>query len=125
MMRITVRTPDIAATAVLADCPTAEAIWSALPIVALAHRWGKEIYFEIPVWLDPAHDAREVLEPGELGYWPDGHAFCIFWGPTPASRDTEIRAYSPVNPFGRLEGDPLVFDPVLSGTEIRVERAET
>jgi hypothetical protein len=63
-----------------------------------------------------------VVDAGELGYWPVGHAFCIFWGPTPASRGEEIRANSPVNVFGRLEGDASIFDGVQSGTEIEIRQ---
>jgi hypothetical protein len=116
---------DVSATATLQDNATADAIWAALPITAWGNRWGAEIYFEIPVRLPQAGDAREVVEAGELGYWPVGHAFCIFWGPTPASQSDEIRAYSPVNVFGRLEGDPFAFDSVSSGVEIRIERKES
>ena len=65
----------------------------------------------------------EVVEKGDLAYWPPGSAFCIFYGPTPASRGDEIRAASPVTVFGRLLGDPTVFKPVRSGTTVRVERA--
>jgi hypothetical protein len=111
------------ATAELAGNATADAIWAALPITARANRWGDEIYFDIPVQLPQAADARDVLQAGELGYWPVGHAFCIFWGPTPASRGDEIRAYSPVNVFGRLQGNADAFDDISSGTTIEIERA--
>jgi hypothetical protein len=114
----------VEAVARLRDNATADAIWAALPISARGNRWGEEIYFEIAVRLSQAEDARDVLEAGELGYWPVGHAFCIFWGPTPASRAGEIRAYSPVNVFGRLEGDPRAFDTVPGGAEIEITRAE-
>jgi hypothetical protein len=110
------------ATATLYDNETAEAIWGALPLVGQANRWGDEIYFEIPVGLAQAGDARAEVEPGELGYWPVGQAFCIFWGPTPASLGDEPRAYSPVNVFGRLEGDPAVFDGLAGGAQVRVEK---
>jgi hypothetical protein len=123
MRRITISAGGVSATATLNDSATADAIWAALPLTAPGNRWGDEIYFEIPVRLPQADDARQVLEPGELGYWPVGHAFCIFWGPTPASQGDEIRAYSPVNVFGRLEGDPVVFDPVPGGAEVKIERA--
>lgn len=122
MRIIRISAGDVSATAVLRDNATADAIWAALPITARGNRWGDEIYFEIPVRLPQADDARDVLDAGELGYWPVGHAFCIFWGPTPASQGSEIRAYSPVNVFGQLEGDPLTFDPVPGGVEIRIER---
>jgi hypothetical protein len=122
MRIIRISSGDVSATAALRGNATADAIWAALPITAQGNRWGDEIYFEIPVRLPQADDARDVLNAGELGYWPVGHAFCIFWGPTPASQGGEIRAYSPVNVFGMLEGDPLVFDPVPGGAEIRIER---
>jgi hypothetical protein len=122
MRTIKISAGSVSATATLSDNATADAIWAALPLTAQANRWGDEIYFEIPVRLPQAADARELMEAGELGYWPVGHAFCIFWGATPASRGDEIRAYSPVNPFGHLEGDPAVFDPVPSGAEIEIER---
>jgi hypothetical protein len=122
--KIRISSGGVTATATLHDNATADAIWAALPIAARGNRWGEEIYFEIPVRLSGAEDARDVLEAGELGYWPVGHAFCIFWGPTPASRSGEIRAYSPVNVFGLLEGDPRAFDGVPGGAEIQIERQE-
>jgi hypothetical protein len=123
MRRIRVRAVDVECTAILQENATADAVWEALPLVGRANRWGDEIYFEIPVNQDQATDARDVLDAGELGYWPVGHAFCIFWGPTPASRGSEIRAYSPVNVFGRLEGDPAALKDLSNGVEIRVESA--
>jgi hypothetical protein len=101
---------------------TAQAIWEALPIEARASIWGDEIYFSIPVDADP-EDPKEVVEMGDLGYWPPGRAFCIFFGRTPASRGDEIRPASSVNVFGRVEGDPRVFKSVASGDPIRLERA--
>ncbi len=123
MRRVTIRAAGVTATAALEDNSTADAIWEALPITSRGNRWGGEVYFQIPVQIAGADDARAVMEAGELGYWPPGSAFCIFWGPTPASRGDEIRAASPVNPFGRLEGAPAAFDPVPDGAEIRLERA--
>jgi hypothetical protein len=113
----------VATAALLEDSATADAVWDALPLAARGNRWGDEIYFEIPVHVPQADDAREVVEPGELGYWPVGHAFCIFWGPTPVSQGDEPRAYSPVNVFGRLEGEPRAFDAIPGGTEFQVDRA--
>lgn len=124
MRKIRIKAGEVTATATLNDSGTAAAIWKALPITARGNRWGDEIYFEIPVHSSRADDARDVVEAGELGYWPPGSAFCIFWGPTPGSRGDEIRAASPVNPVGRVEGDPSVFDSVLSGSQVRLERAE-
>ena len=123
MRKILITAGDTAGTAILHDNPTAGAIWAALPFAGQANRWGDEIYFDIPVDLPAADDARDVLQPGELGYWPDGNAFCIFWGPTPASHGDEPRAYSPVNVFGCMEGDPGAFAQVPANAHVHVTRS--
>lgn len=123
MHRISIRAGSVTAQALLNDSPTAEAIWEALPITARASTWGDEIYFGIPVHLDEAKDAQEVVSLGDLGYWAPGHAFCIFFGRTPMSRGNDIRPASAVNVFGRIEGDPRVFVDVSSGSPVIIEPA--
>ena len=104
---------------------TVEAIGRALPLEGIARRWGEEVYFEIPVEAE-AENPVELVEMGDIGYWPPGKAMCIFFGPTPASRHPgEIRPASPVNPVGRVLGDPKVFAAVRDGERISVQRAET
>jgi hypothetical protein len=114
---------SVSARATLGDSRTARAVWAALPIEAAAQTWGDEIYFPVPVNL-PEDEAQAVVALGDLGYWPPGRAFCIFFGPTPASRGDECRPASPVNVVGRIDGDPTVFKAVRSGTRVRLERAE-
>lgn len=123
MSRIKITAGDVVAFAELNDTATAEAIWNALPIEARASTWGDEIYFSIPVHLDE-ENAQEVVEKGDLGYWPPGNAFCIFFGRTPASRGDEIRPASPVNVIGRVEDDPTIFKRVRSGEKVVLEREE-
>jgi len=118
---IRITTGDVSASAELNDSKTATAIWDALSIEAKAETWGDEIYFGIPVRAE-ADRAKEVVALGELGYWPPGHAFCIFFGPTPASRGDEIRPASPVNVVGRVSGDATVFKNVRAGTRVTIER---
>ncbi len=120
--RIRIRAGEVEATATLGSSSTAEAIWEALPLQGTANRWGEEIYFEIPVRRSAEPDAREVVQAGEIAYWPPGAAFCIFFGPTPASRGDEIRAASPVNVVGRIDGDPAVFARVRGGAIVSLER---
>jgi len=123
--RIRITTPsagEVYAELSEANPRTAQAIWDALPLEARANTWGDEIYFSIPVEQE-AENPQEVVEMGDLGYWPPGSAFCIFFGPTPASRGGEIRPASPVNVFGRVQGDPKVFKKVRSGERVRIERA--
>jgi len=120
--RIRISARPVSAEAILDDSNTAELIWAALPLDMPGQTWGDEIYFAIPVSAKP-EAPRETVELGDLAFWPPGQAFCIFFGPTPASRGAEIRPASPVNVFGRLQGDPTVFKQVRAGTSVRVERA--
>ncbi len=113
----------VSAVATMNDSPTATAIWEALPIEAQGNTWGDEIYFSIPVRM-PEQKGKEVVELGDIAYWPPGTAFCIFFGPTPASRGDEIRPASAVNVVGRIEGDPKIFRSVASGTKVILERAD-
>ena len=87
MFKIIISAGDVSLPAELDDKPTAQQIWEALPIEGRANVWGDEIYFGIPVKAEQEPDARDEVEVGELGYWPPGSAFCIFFGPTPASTD--------------------------------------
>ena len=119
---IKITTGKIQIQAQLNDNSTAKSIFQALPIKAKAQRWGGEIYFEIPVTADLENDSRDVLEPGELGFWPTGNAFCIFFGPTPASKAGEIRAASAVNILGKITTDDLSsLSTVSTGAEILIE----
>jgi hypothetical protein len=120
--RIRITAGPVSAEALLDDSATATAVWNALPLSVPGERWGEEIYFGIPVTVKP-ESPSETVEMGDLGYWPPGSAFCIFFGPTPASRGGEIRPASPVNVFGRIAGDATIFTRVRSGTAVRVERA--
>lgn len=105
----------------LNDGPTAKSIFEALPIKARGQRWGGEIYFSIPVQAELEDSSRDVLEEGELGYWPTGNAFCIFFGPTPASVGDEIRAASDVNIIGKLKGDLSALWDVPDGADVLIE----
>ena len=123
MRKILITAGDLSLPAVLNENPTAQRIWAELPMEGPANVWGEEIYFEIPVRVDSEPDARAEVEVGELGYWPMGHAFCIFFGPTPVSTDERPRAYSPVNILGQVLGDATLFRSVSSGTVVRLTRA--
>lgn len=121
--KITVRVENIKADAELNDNETARKIWEALPIESTANTWGDEIYFSIPVKVG-LEDAKSIVSEGDLGYWPPGTAFCIFFGPTPVSQGDEIRPASPVNVFGRIAGDSKIFKKVTPGATIIIEKAE-
>jgi hypothetical protein len=124
MQKIRIIVDDISAEAELSGSKTSEAIWDALPIENTVNTWGEEIYFEIPVKCALDETAKEVVEKGDLGYWPTGKAFCIFFGPTPASEGDEIRPASAVNIVGKVAGNTEVFKGIQQGTNIKLERIE-
>jgi hypothetical protein len=121
---ISITAGSVSVRAELNDSPTAQAIVESLPITGRANTWGDEIYFEIPVQAAQAADARADVEVGELGYWPVGRAFCIFFGPTPASSSEQPRAASPVNIIGRVLGEATDFRQVSAGTAVTLESAQ-
>jgi hypothetical protein len=121
--RILIEAGPVSMHAELNESPTAKLLWDTLPISARANTWGDEIYFSVPVEAAQAPGARAEVEVGELGYWPAGRAFCIFFGPTPVSSGSEPRAASPVNPLGRVLGDATDFRQVHAGAAVRVSRA--
>ena len=121
-MNIQIISDDVKIEAELLDTPTAKAIIAALPITGTVNRWGGEIYFAIPVSVGLEADSRDVLTPGELGYWPTGNAFCIFFGATPASQGDECRAASNVNVFGKILENLEELWTVESGADIIVEK---
>jgi hypothetical protein len=123
-MRIRIKAESATEEAELNETLTAKMLWDALPVEGFANTWGEEVYFKIPVDAEPEENAREVMDKGEIAYWPMGQAFCIFYGPTPASRGDEIRAYSPVNVLGRIVGEPTVFQNVKDGERIALEKTE-
>ncbi len=124
MPQIIISTRDLTLRAELNDSPTAQQIWGSLPVEGSVHVWGDEIYFEIPVSAELEPDARQDVEVGELGYWPAGNAFCIFYGPTPVSRSNQPRAYSPVNIIGRMVDDATRFRGTNQETPIQISKEE-
>ncbi len=118
---VIIKADGVQVTATLNTTATAQAIWEALPLSGEANRWGDEVYFAIPLKLK-AEAQQEVLEAGDLGYWPPGQAFCIFFGPTPASQGEEIRPASAVNVFGSVTSHTDVLKEVKQGAAIIIER---
>jgi len=120
-MKINITISHLTVSAELNDSPTAEKIADALPLTASFNTWGDEIYFSIPVEAELDETAQETVDVGDLGFWPTGNAFCIFFGPTPMSRDGKIVPASAVNIIGRVTGDALQFKTVMGASEVRVE----
>ncbi|MCE5242042.1 MAG: cyclophilin-like fold protein [Syntrophobacteraceae bacterium] len=119
--RIRIKAGSVTMLAELNDSSTARAVESALPIQAAAQIWGDEIYFSIPVRHELEAGAVELVEVGDVGYWPPGRAFCIFYGPTPLSRGKEIRPASAVNLIGKVIGDAAKLRGVEDRDSVQLE----
>ena len=124
MVKIIIEVENISMEAELLDTPTAKKISEILPLEGSANVWGDEIYFDIPLTIGQEPGASQDVEVGDLGYWPAGPAFCIFFGPTPVSTSDQPRAYSPVNVFGRVLGNPQLFKGVANGAIIKITAIE-
>ena len=124
-MRIKITIGKLVVFAKLNESKTAKLIWDNLPIEAKAERWGDEVYFYIkPKTGIEKEYARDIVEEGDLAYWPTGPCMCLFFGLTPMSRDGKIMPASTVNVFGKLEGDPHLLKGVKDGDNIKVEKVE-
>ena len=120
---ITIDTVNLVAE--LAQTPSADALWNALPLRAQAHRWGDELYFSVPFSAPLESNAQEIVQAGDVAYWPDGHTLCFFFGPTPVSRPNEIRAAAAVNVCGRIRDECSVLRQVTDTATITLNREET
>lgn len=120
-MRIRITVGEVALEAELNDTATAAKIGAALPIRSSFNTWGDEIYFSIPVDAELDDSAQEVVEIGDLAYWPPGSAFCIFFGLTPVSEPGRIMPASAVNVIGKVVGDAALFKQAMRAREVVLE----
>jgi hypothetical protein len=120
MARISFDFGTLTLDAELLDTPTARAVAAALPITSSVLTWGEEVYFDTPIKVTREKDARAVVTPGEVAYWPDGHAIALGFGRTPISQGDETRLASPCNIFAKVVGDVKVLAKVKAGTKVKV-----
>jgi hypothetical protein len=93
---------------------TCQAIWDSLPFEAELEIWKEEVYFEIQVKTPPENPTPKTTA-GDVSYWPEGPAFCIFFG--------RSQPISPVNTFARVAAGVENFRKLKSGDRIAVRRA--
>lgn len=121
-MKIKINIGNMSMDAELNESLTARKIYDALPLTAAVNTWGDEIYFSIPVNAVLDETSKEVVEIGDLGYWPPGSAFCVFFGMTPMSTPGKIMPASAVNIIGKILGNPADLKNVMSESKVTVER---
>jgi hypothetical protein len=120
-MRIAIRIGTLSMEAELNETPTAQKIAAALPLRTSFNTWGDEIYFAIPIDAALDDSAQDIVDLGDLGYWPPGKALCIFFGQTPVSQPGKIMPASAVNVIGKVLGDATAFKTVMREREVVVE----
>jgi hypothetical protein len=120
-MKIRIKIGPLSLDAELNDTPTAKEVAKVIPLNTSFNTWGDEIYFTIPVQVESDESAREAVEIGDLGYWPTGRAFCIFFGPTPMSSQGKIIPASAVNIIGKVIGDATKFKEVMHEDAVFLE----
>ena len=121
MVKIMIEVENISMEAELLDTPTASKIADALPLEGSVNVWGDEIYFDIALTIDQEPGAGQDVDVGDLGYWPAGPAFCIFFGPTPMSTQGKIIPASAVNIIGKVIGDATKFKEVMQEDTVFLE----
>ena len=119
MTQIKIEFENTSIDAVLNNSETADKIKKILPLSNSVNTWGDEIYFSIGV-NDDENDSKVVVELGDLGYWPPGNAFCLFFGLTPASEGDKIMPASPVNVIGKILGDLEILKSIKSGDKVSI-----
>src|SRR5579871_3420772 len=122
MARIRFEFDTFTLEAELLDTPTAKAIVAALPITSSVLTWGEEVYFDVPVNVPREKDARAIVSPGEIAYWPQGPAIAIGFGRTPISQGDETRLASPCNIFAKALSSVKALKSVRAGAKIEVRK---
>lgn len=121
-MKIKIFCNELEIEAEIDNTKTAREIYKSIPFDGAANRWGDEIYFVIPLRIDLEKDATDIVEIGDIAYWPEGSCFCIFFGKTPDSTETEIKAASKVNIFGKITRDATALKAIKNGDLVIVEK---
>jgi uncharacterized protein len=82
---------------------TFKAILDNLPLEVSMNKWGEELYTDrTTITVEKEDNAKTEVNELDIAYWPEGNALCLFYGPTPISKNGKILAASPVNTIGKI-----------------------
>ncbi len=122
---ILVRAGTVAIRARLLDTPTADRIWSTLPIYSTAETWGRLVHFETPVETGREPGATWTLSAGQIAFWAEEDRVVVGFGPTPLSRLGEIRLQAPCNIWAVALDDVAALANVRPGERVAVLEADS
>lgn len=122
---IVIRAGRIVIRARLLATPTADRVWTQLPIYSSAEPWGQSIRFETTIETGREPAAIRSVKTGDIVYLIEDDRVIIAWGPTPISKAGEIRMPSPVNIFARAIDDVAVLASVRPGERVSVLQADS
>lgn len=101
--------------------PTAAAVLNAIPFEATIQTWGNEVIFDCPIRAEFESNATNIVKPGDIGFWSDGSCITIAYGPTPISRNGEIRLACSCNIWGDALDDVADLKAIRPGTKVTVD----
>ena len=106
----------------LHNTKNAALIWESCPIKSIVNTWGNEIYFETKVNTIKDRTAKDIINTGEIAFWVEGSSIAIGFGPTPISKNNEIRLVTNANIIGHTNTELSSLSMVNSGEIVIVER---
>lgn len=118
--RVLIRAGRVRIEAELLDTPTADRLWTALPLHSSAETWGQAIKFEVPIESGRERGARVLAALGEIYYVTEDDRVIIAFGPTAISRPGEMRLPRPCNLWARALGDVTLLKSVTPGEKVSV-----
>jgi hypothetical protein len=123
LRRVLIKAGRVCLSAELLDTPTADRIWSALPLYSTAETWGNSLHFETPIETGRERGARAECRAGDICYWTEDDRVIIGFGPTPISRAGEIRLPRPCNVWAKAQDDVTLLKAVVPGEKVSMTAA--
>ena len=122
--KINISAGEFLTTATLNNSSGSEKLYDSLPLEWSCQCWGDELFFSTSINMEEDDQSLEVVNIGDIAFWPPGSAFCIFWGPTPMSQGKEIRPASKVNLLGSIDSQLSKIKNISAGTKILLSKYE-